>query len=485
MSHRRSALRFVRAVVLLATLLAATARASVAPTGEAPVHHDAPPSTSAAHEAASAAPAATPPAVGPTEDAPPNEPAAHAEPDAHAEGEHEPANPDAVISPHDIPPEKAVPLRPKLSQEEISSLLKLGTALTEREDYDAAEIAFHQVLSSTVPGPEDTKSALLGLARMHRRQGLLTKAAAIYEKYLKEYPGDMRSPDALLELGRTLRAMGSHKMAITRFYSVINSTLKMPGEGFEHYQLLARTAQYEIAETHFQAGNFTEANKFFSRLRLLDLAASDRARAHFKASYSLFLGGNLEAAATALRNYLEQWPNDENVPEARYVLAMSYRGLKRPQQAFAVTLDLLRAEQARNGNNAQRWSYWQRRTGNLLANDFFESGDALSAQVIYAALADLSPEPAWRLPVTYQLALCYERMGMTAEARAAYERIVTQSADATAADLVELGRMASWRRDQLAWRTDLDQQMASFFNPEAASSASTPSPAPTTVAATP
>ncbi len=474
MSLRRSSLRFVRAVVLLASLLAVHARASVAQRSDAPAH-DVQPSTPAVHAAASTDHSATPPAVGAS--AP-----AESAPAADGSESEKPANPAAAVSVHDIPPEHAVPLHPKLSQEEISSLLKLGTALTEREDYAAAEIAFHQVLTSVVPGPEDTKSALLGLARMHRRQGMLTKAAAIYEKYLKEYPGDMRSPDALLELGRTMRAMGSHKIAIARFYSVINSTLKMPGEGFEHYQLLARTAQYEIAETHFQAGNFVEANKFFSRLRLLDLAASDRARAHFKASYSLFLGGDLEAAATALRNYLEQWPNDENVPEARYVLAMSYRGLKRPQQAFAVTLELLRAEQAKNGSNAQLWSYWQRRTGNLLANDFFEAGDALSAQVIYAALADLSPEPAWRLPVTYQLALCYERMGMTGEAKSAYERIVTQAANATTADLTELGRMAAWRRDQLAWRTDLDQQMSSFFNTQAASSG-TPSPAATSVAA--
>lgn len=473
MSHHRSAHRFVRAVILLATLLAVTARTAVAadsghtPAPEGPAHESAP--SEAAHTA-------------PAEHAPEGE--TSADPATPAEASAHEAGPAVALDEHVVPPVQAVSLHPKLSQEEITSLLKLGIALTEREDYTAAEIAYHQVLDSVVPGPEDTKSALLGLARMHRRQGMLTKAAAIYEKYLKEYPGDMRSPDALLELGRTLRAMGSHKIAIARFYSVINSTLKMPGEGFEHYQLLARTAQYEIAETHFQAGDYTEANKFFSRFRLLDLAASDRARAHFKASYSLFLGGDLEAATTALRVYLEQWPDDENVPEARYVLAMSYRGLKRPQQAFAVTLELLRAEQAKHGDNAQRWSYWQRRTGNLLANDFFESGDALSAQVIYAALADLSPEPAWRLPVTYQLALCYERMGMSGEARDAYERIVAQSADSTAADLTELGRMAAWRRDQLAWRTNLDQQMASFFNIAPASSAVSPVPA-STVAATP
>ncbi len=69
-------------------------------------------------------------------------------------------------------------------------------------------------------------------------------------------------------------------MAINRFYSVLNSTLKLPPDAFDHYQLLAKTAQFEIAETHFETGNFAEAGKFFGRLRLLDLAPVDRARAH-------------------------------------------------------------------------------------------------------------------------------------------------------------------------------------------------------------
>src|SRR2546430_988213 len=124
---------------------------------------------------------------------------------------------------------------------------------------------------------------------MHRKQGALTKAAAIYERYIKDYPGDERVPDALLDLGRTLRALGIYKLAITRFYSVLNTTLKLPGEGFERYQVLAKTAQFEIAQTHFEAGDFAEAGKFYTRLRLLDLASSDRARAQFMAAYSLRL----------------------------------------------------------------------------------------------------------------------------------------------------------------------------------------------------
>ncbi len=348
-------------------------------------------------------------------------------------------------------------------EEELVSLLKLGASLTERSDFAAAAIAYHQVLKSTAASAEQTKSALLGLARMHRKEGALTKAVAVYERFLKDHPGDARSPEALLDLGRTQRDMGAHRLAISRFYSVINSTLKLPEEGFDHYQQLAKTAQYEIAETHFQSGNFEEANRFFSRLRLLDLAPEDRARAHFKAAYAQHLGGDAEGTVRTLRAYLEQWPDDENVPEARHLLAGNLRTLRRPQEAFAVTLDLLRAEKARVDTDPKRWAYWQRRTGNQLANEFFQNGDPLNAMTLYAALAALSDEPSWNLPVSYQLALCHERLGMTERAVTTYRRIEEAVDPATMPHLAELARMAAWRRSHLDWKENLGQQMTSFF----------------------
>ncbi len=380
----------------------------------------------------------------------------------------------------------------KVNTEELAGLIALGQKLTDRKDYDSAEIAFRQVLDTPGAPDESLTTALLALAKMYRRQGAQTKAAAIYEKFLKDYTGDPRTPDALLELGRTLRALGVHKLAIARFYSVINSTLKVPGEGFDHYQMLARTAQFEIAETYFLAGDFAEATKFYSRLRLLDLAPVDRARAHFKAGYAMRLQGNLEGAVTNLRGFIDQWPDDENVPEARYLLAISLRELKRPQEAFAATLELLRAEKSRVGTDPKRWAYWQRRTGNQLANDFFETGDTLNASTLYSNLLELAPEPAWRLPLTYQLALCYDRLGDGEKARAAYRTVIEGAGKDPAADAAELARMAAWRIEHLGWRDATDRKISSLYDPglgktatPAAAPAATPSPTAPNAAATP
>lgn len=426
--------------------------APAAPAVEQPAHAAAP--TEVSHAApAHPAPPATPPAK--KISAPAKKTAAPGA--AHG------ADPHATAAHADTASAHAAATGTIAPTEEIQSLLKLGTTLTDRANYESAEIAYYQVLNHPYAAPADIKNALFGLARMQRKQGSLTKAVAIYERYLKDFPGDERTPDALLDLGRTLRALGVFKGAITRFYSVINSTLKLPGEGFEHYQVLTKTAQFEIAETHFQAGDFAEAAKFYTRLRLLDLAPSDRARAHFKAAYSLRLKGDLENAVSTLRAYIDQSPDDENVPEARYLLAVSLRELKRPEEAFATTLELLRTEQTRVARDPKRWAYWQRRTGNQLANDFFESGNTLNAQSIYQGLVELSPEPNWRIPLTYQIGLCYERLGNTERARAAYQVIVDTLGSTPPAELAELARMAAWRINHLSWRDGVSQQVSQLF----------------------
>lgn len=369
-----------------------------------------------------------------------------------------------------------------LPMKEAQGLVALGASLTERGDYGAAEIAYRQVLDRRAP-LEPTKAALIGLAHMHRKQGALTKAVAIYERYLKDYPGDDRVPDALLDLGRALRDMGAPRMAIASFYNVINSTLKLPsGSGFEHYELLAKTAQFEIAQTHFDSGQYTEAAKFFSRLRMLDLAPADRARAHFMAGYSQQLAGDLEGAVTTLRSYLEQYPNDVNTAEARFLLATSLRQLKHPKEALAVTLELLDGEKARAAADPKRWEYWQRRTGNQLANDFFQTGNIANALAIYRGLAALSDDPNWRLPVLYQVALCYERLGDIDHATSTYQGLVDAAAKLPSPTAADIARMAKARLAHVAWRDATDREVAELFDstvapPPARPAAPKPAPA--------
>jgi TolA-binding protein len=354
------------------------------------------------------------------------------------------------------------------SSAEAAGILRLAASLTDRGDTDGAEIAYRQLISRGGFSPEAQKDALLGMAHLYRKQGLHTKSAAIYEKFLKEYPDDPRTPEILLELGRTLRSMGAHRLAIGRFYSVINSTLKIPQESFAQYHLLARTAQFEIAETHFEAGNYTEAGKFFGRLRLLELAPVDRARAHFMAGHAQQLAGDLDRAAQTFRAFLDQWPDAEQAAECGYLLATTLRELNRSEEALVATHSLLRIASSRSAANPRLWSYWQRRTGNQLANDFFQSGNIMGALGLYEALAALSDDPSWHLPVTYQIGMCHERL-MDAQRAGRTYRTVVDAVDAlgerATPELRETARMAVWRLDHMTWQDGTTRRLTTHFYP--------------------
>jgi tetratricopeptide (TPR) repeat protein len=370
----------------------------------------------------------------------------------------------AVHTEH-VPESPSKPL--SISAEEVVSLLRIGETKTAQADYESAEIAYRQILSARASADQD-RDALLGLARMYRRKNELTKAAAVYEKLIREFPGDASLPVAYLELGRTHRALGAYRLAIARFYSVINSTLKLTEEGADTYRQLARTAQFEVAETYFVAGDFAEAARFFARLKLLDLAPADRSRAHFKSAYALHMGGDYEKAISTLRSFLETNPDDENTPEALYLLSVSFRRLGKNQESLAAALGLLKLEQGRETQDPKRWAYWQRRTGNQLANEFYEQGDASSALAIYVSLAGLTSDPIWRLPVLYQIGLCYERLRSGEKARETFTQVVNDAKTADiapnrAAELAELAKMATWRLKHLDWQSSADRELNTFF----------------------
>ena len=110
---------------------------------------------------------------------PADPPPGAAAPEAGAkEPEHSKAgNPGSPAETKPAPDKPAAETRPaETGREEIVGLQKLGGRLTERGDWDAAEIAYRQIMASHKATEEDLANALLGLARVFRRQGSLTKA---------------------------------------------------------------------------------------------------------------------------------------------------------------------------------------------------------------------------------------------------------------------------------------------------------------------
>jgi tetratricopeptide (TPR) repeat protein len=103
------------------------------------------------------------------------------------------------------------------------------------------------------------------------------------------------------------------------------------------------------------------------------------------------------------------------------------------------------------------WNFWKKKTGNYLANKFFENAEYFNAYRIYTALKEIDPSPSWQVPVLYQIALCQEKLGNYVQATETYssiEEYVTSVKEgreglANSEYLNFVFGMAKWRREQL------------------------------------
>lgn len=365
-----------------------------------------------------------------------------------------PAHADAHAGPPSPEPRSATPPAPSAGThdqrgEEYAGLMRIAEKKLSGKDAEAAIFAAREALK--LARGEEAAPAQLSLARAYRVAGDGVKAVATYEHLLDEFPDWSGAPIALLELGRALRELGAPRLAIARFYSVIQSTLRLPEAETEQYRRLVRTAQFEIAETHFQTGNSPEAIRFFRRLDALDLAPADRARARFRTAQAQLLSGDRPGAVLTLDRMLARDGEAAEAAEARFTLAKIHAEEGRRDEALRVTLELLRTTSAEA--DAASWREWQRRAGNFLARRFKEEGEIHSALLLYRALALLDPAPSWRAPALYEVGLCLEQLQQAREARAVYAELVAliEESPDPGALAAELSRMAKWRGEQLEW----------------------------------
>ncbi len=339
-------------------------------------------------------------------------------------------------------------------RELAASMLRIAKSKIEAGQQADAKDALYLILDSR-PGEELEATALSLLAQSYRKSGNPTRAAAIHEKLMETYPGSTEIPWTLLELGRIYRELGADRLAMARFYSVLNATLKIPANRLSEYQLIARTAQYEIAETHLNSGRYKDAGRYFKRLSLLDLAPEDRQRAQFKHAYAMVLSGQFAGAAELLEPLLMDAKVFPEEAEARHLLAISLEKIGDYENALSVALTLFDPERI-NANPESSWRYWQRRTGNQLANAFFQHNRMRHALALYEQLASLSEDARWRAPALYQVALSAEHLGNIPKARDAYNLVIELGQENEA--LNDISRMAEWRNNHLEWNERFEAQ---------------------------
>ena len=325
-------------------------------------------------------------------------------------------------------------------------------------------------------------------------------------------------PETHFRLGKIYRKLGAHQMASNKFYDAMNSTMvlaEVPSDNIDkdyssrqtRHDAVAKQAMIEIAATYLDAEDYDGAIKFYGRIiRVEDMDESDRAEVLFKHALSHYRRARenikLEEQMSAdssmprqsklenlpkadftqvkldLRGFSKSFPRSQYVPEARYLLALTYDKLDERKMAIIELLALLQGAPFRPEKIEQEvrskpakdldynelarmkglWIYWKKKTGNYLANKFFEEGDSHSSLRVYEAMREIDMSPDWRVPVLYQIALCQEKLGLYIQAVETYQEVrdeVNQGSSTAAKRVIEnkylkyVFGMAKWRREQL------------------------------------
>jgi tetratricopeptide (TPR) repeat protein len=330
--------------------------------------------------------------------------------------------------------------------------------------YTEAEPVFVSIVTTNAPEAMK-RTALLELAIMAQDENELSRAQQIFAHYLTKWPDDPDVPEVMLRQGLIYRQMGLNTMALTKFYAVMTSSLVLKSEKIDFYQRLVLQAQTEIADTYFQQGKFAESVELFARLLKNNSPLLNKPQVHFKLIRSLSALGRHEEAVTQSFDFLSRHSESVEQPEVRFYLATSLKQLGRNNESMQQVMLLLQSQQGKAAASPSTWAYWQQKTGNEIANQLYKEGDYLRALQLYTGLAALNTNADWQLPVSYQIGLTFERLEQPAKALEQYSQILRRNSEVSTnsnPSLAAIIEMAAWRKEYLAWQTNMNVAAGAF-----------------------
>lgn len=329
------------------------------------------------------------------------------------------------------------------------------------------------ILETNAP-PEIKRKALFELALATQDNEEFVKAQQVYAQYLQRYPDDPSAPEILLRQGLLYRQMGVNTLAISKFYAVMSTALKLRLDNVDYYKSLVLQAQTEIADTYYGIGQFSDSADFYSRLLKSDSPSLNKQQIEYKLIRSLSYLSNYNETISRAQSYLEHFPDSPDVPEVRFDLASADKAMGHNAEALKQVLLLMQSQQDNAKSNPELWAYWQRRAGNEIANELYKEGDYLDALQIYQNLAALDSAPTWQAPALYQVGLVFEQLQQWQRATDTYDQILNRRSEMTGTNappsLVSLCEMAQWRKDYIAWlqkarAADMNFQHANLYKP--------------------
>lgn len=357
---------------------------------------------------------------------------------------------------------------------DYKAILESAIELKQDKQFKEAEAQFVRVLNSAAP-VELHRTACLELALMAQDNKQSIRAQQIFSQFVSRFPDDPGTAEVLLRQGLLYREMGAPVMALSKFYAVMSTALRLKLDRLDYYQRLVLQAQTEIADTYYLQGKFNEAAEFQQRLLKLDSPLLNRPQVVFKLIRSLSsLARDGEVVAQS-DIFISKYPDSPDVAEVRFMMADSLKKLGRTREAMQQVLTLLQSQQAAAAQRPADWVYWQQRTGNEIANQLYKEGDYLSSLEIYRTLSGLNTNAAWQLPAWYQMGLVYERLQQPQKAAETYARILEREKEITgenaSASLSAVLDMARWRKEHIEWQLKTEKSIVSKSKDETVAAA--------------
>lgn len=406
----------------------------------------------------------------------------------------------------------------------FDSALKQYEQSTDAVAMKAAEDLFIGILMSPDAPVDIQRDCLKQLAQIALDGRFYGRAQQIYSQLVSRFPIHPDTPAVLLRQGVLYRRVGANELALSKFHAVMSTVLSLSEKDISGYKALVLLAQTEIADTYFMAGQFDRAADYFRRVLKLADADLNEAQVRLKLVKAVFEMKDWKNVIVEGQQCIEKIALSSQIAEVRFLMAEAYKQLGLQREALQQTMALLNAEQARSSKDPANWAYWQKRTGNALANELYQQGDYLNALLIYQTLWKLPGDEEWRSQALYQMGLIYERMEQADRAISAYSQILEAATNnvpanavpaparatdtAAKAEVVPSGKptpdgaeppkapspglqllreMAGWRLQNLRWDQGVSREVRNLTKRALADSAppSAPSPLPTTTNATP
>ena len=340
-------------------------------------------------------------------------------------------------------------------QADLDAMLEWARRMKREKNFDAAEKSFVMVLGADAPETMH-RTALLEMGLMAQENQLHARAQQVFTQYLDRYPDDPSAAEVYLRQGLLYRQMGAPTMALSKFYAVMTTSMRLKLDRLDYYQRLVLQAQTEIADTYYLQGKYGEAAEFLGRLLKLESPQLNKSQIIFKLVRCQSSMNKHTEVISRAEFFLTNYPDTAEVAEVRFLLADSLKKLGRVREATQQVLVLLESQQAMSTNKPGNWIYWQQRTGNEIANQLYKEGDYLNALEIYQNLAKINAAASWQIPVWYQMGMVYERLMQPTKAAELYGKIIAREKELDSAkrtlSLDAVLDMARWRKENLKWQ---------------------------------